>query len=346
MSLKRKIYAGMVALTALGTAGATGALPAFASSTGCAFSNGCATLHGTDALGRAVAMDAKYQNKSEILIGYADNVGDGATSFDGVLHYTRATSTTTWDDTEVLPVWPATTVTETGPSTTLGINPGSVHLDAATGVWSFQVTGGSGPYTATISGLSDSSSSATVTPAVTPVVGSPGVTTPNAQLSVNGATLAPGVYDNAVLTITDSGTPTPSTVTYTFLVHVFAHAVTIPGGDAPYYTFVYAPAGTWSSQCVTDINGSGALRLYPCTAGHDPGQDFTTDATAGTLSATPAHISNLLAASVGKSSCLTDPSVSNPTTPQSDAADETLTGGRQLYVNGSCIAGNLWSWDT
>lgn len=332
--------AAVLALTA-GTAAVT-APETWASSTGCAFSNGCATEHGTNALGEAVAMDAKYQNKAEILIGYPDNAGDGATSFDGVLHYTRATSTTTWDDTEVAPAWPAVTTTDTGPGT---IAVSNISLNVTTGVWSFRVSGGSGPYTATISGLSDSDSSASVT---SPIVADTSPSTAdNASLSVNGATLAPGLYDNVTLAITDSGTPVPSTVTYTLVVHVYAHQVTIPGGDAPFYTYVYAPAGDWTSQCVTDINGSGALRLYPCTEGHDPGQDFTTDAASGLLSATPAHISNLLAASAGKDSCLTDPSVSSPGAAQPDASDETPTGGRQLYVNGSCAANvDLWSWGT
>ena len=346
MSARNKILATVAGFTLLGGICVLGAAEAQASTPGCAFGNGCATEHGTNALGEAAAMDTKYKNKTEIVIGYPDNANDGATSYDGDLHHTRATSTTTWDDTEVLPAWPAVDTTRTGPSTTLGIYAPSIHLDVPTGVWSFQVDGGSGPYTATVSGLSDSNSSATVTPAITVVAGSPS-TTPNADLAVNGATLAPGLYDNVTLTITDSGTPTPSTVSYTLIVRVFAHQVTIPGGDKPYYTYVYAPNGTWTNQCVTDINGSGALRMYPCTAGHDPGQDFTTDGAGGLLSATPAHVSNLLAASVGANSCLTDPSVSNPATPQSDAADQTPTGGRQLYVNGSCAAStDLWSWGT
>ena len=72
---------------------------AYASSTGCAFSNGCATLHGTDVNGNTVAMDAKYQRSTEILIGYPDNAGDGATSFDGVLHEGKGAKTTAYADT-------------------------------------------------------------------------------------------------------------------------------------------------------------------------------------------------------------------------------------------------------
>jgi hypothetical protein len=85
--------ASVLATAALVAGGGALAGPASAaplSSTNCAFSNGCATLHGTDAAGNAVAMDAKYQNPAEIVIGYPDKAGDGATSFDAVIHYTSA----------------------------------------------------------------------------------------------------------------------------------------------------------------------------------------------------------------------------------------------------------------
>ena len=79
MSIKSKVLAASAVLTlAGGIAAAAGT--AQASSTGCAFTNGCATLHGTDAASHAVAMDAKYKNSHEIVIGYPDVPGDGATS--------------------------------------------------------------------------------------------------------------------------------------------------------------------------------------------------------------------------------------------------------------------------
>ena len=120
-----------------------------------------------------------------------------------------------------------------------------------------------------------------------------------------------------------------------------------PGAGIPFYTFVYAPNGDWTSQCVTDINGSGALKLIPCTLGKNTGQDFIVDAGI-VLDGNQHHFSNLLAANVNASkSCLTDPSTSAAGTPQSDAADALPPGGRQLYVNGSCAANtNLWSWGT
>ena len=98
-TIRSKVLALAAGLTLLAGTGVAAAGSASASSTGCAFTNGCATLHGTDANGSAVAMDAKGKNKTEILIGYADNAGDGATSFDGVLHYGKGTKTTTYADT-------------------------------------------------------------------------------------------------------------------------------------------------------------------------------------------------------------------------------------------------------
>ena len=123
---------------------------------------------------------------------------------------------------------------------------------------------------------------------------------------------------------------------------------TTPGAGVPFYTFVYAPAGDWTSQCVTDINGSGALKLQACTLGKNTGQDFTIDSTSGLLDGSQHHVSDMLAAAVSAAnSCLTDPSTSAAGTPQSDTADELRPGGRQLYVNGSCAANmNLWSWGT
>ena len=81
MSARNKILAsagGLVLAASLGL----GAGVAQASTPGCAFADGCATLQGFDAANHAVAMDAKYQNPKEIVIGYPDVPGDGATSFD------------------------------------------------------------------------------------------------------------------------------------------------------------------------------------------------------------------------------------------------------------------------
>ena len=125
-----------------------------------------------------------------------------------------------------------------------------------------------------------------------------------------------------------------------------------PGPDIPFYTFVYAKNGVWSSQCVTDSNGSGALTLIPCTLGKNRYQDFFALNSSGSPSQSLTgggqfHIQDWLASIVSPvNSCLTDPSSLNPGTPQTDATDEAASpAGRQLRVDGSCTAtGNLWTW--
>jgi len=330
-----------------------------ASSTGCAFSNGCATLHGTDANGNAVAMDAKYQRKTEILIGYPDNVGDNATSFDGVLHYGHGKATKGWSDSG-LTLWGSTL---NGTVASASIPSGDTAITVAdaipaynpvTGCVDFTVTGGlpfttpSGiaGYKASLSGLAG----AVVT--ISPFSGG----TSKGTICVNGDNLQPNVYHNLTLTISDSSTAAavgplpagPETFSVNFAAEVHGVKVTTPGAHTPFYTFVYAAHGVWSNQCVTDTNGSGALRLETCTLGKNKGQDFTIDSTNGLLDGSQHHVSDLLAAAVNSGhSCLTDPSTSNAATPQSDAADEVAPGGRQLYVNGSCaVNANLWSWGT
>lgn len=103
MSFKRKVLSSAAVAVGLGTLMLTPGA-AFASSTGCAFTNGCATLHGVDAASHGVAMDSKYQSAStgNLIIGYPDNSGDGATDFDAVLHYTPGNNVTTYSDTGFL----------------------------------------------------------------------------------------------------------------------------------------------------------------------------------------------------------------------------------------------------
>ena len=84
MSIRSKTFAAATGVTLLaGTlaAGTLAAGTAQASSTGCAFTNGCATLHGTDGASHAVAMDAKRKSSAPgtLIIGYPDIPGDGAT---------------------------------------------------------------------------------------------------------------------------------------------------------------------------------------------------------------------------------------------------------------------------
>jgi len=172
-----------------------------------------------------------------------------------------------------------------------------------------------------------------------------GVSHSGGTLTADTSTAVPGTYTNVGVTYT---APDGAVWTATFTLKVSGIKVVTPGAGVPYYTFVYAPKGDWTSQCVTDINGSGALKLFPCTLGKDAGQDFTVDSASGLLDGSQHHVSDLLAAAVSAaSSCLTDPSTSVAGTPQSDTADEVAPGGRQLYVHGSCAAGvNLWSWGT
>ena len=128
-----------------------------------------------------------------------------------------------------------------------------------------------------------------------------------------------------------------------------------PGNDVPYYTFVFAKGGVWSSECVTDNNGSGALTLQACTLGKNRYQDWYaldgTGAKSGALQSSTAafRLQNVLASVANPAdSCLTDPSALVPSTPQTDATDEgTSPAGRQLRTDGSCTVGvNPWTWSS
>lgn len=419
MHIRTKVLALAAASATTLTLGlAAGMTSAEASSTGCAFTNGCATLHGTDAAGDTVAMDAKYQNKNEILIGYPDNASDGATSFDGVLHYGKGKPVTTYQDTGLVVTHFDNTCSATsadvapvvtGNGGTSGtISDGTNDLSQSTGVSHLTVSGSGatlgwstvtppvtiGPALLTVAEdygagcvalwhttvtISSVTGDATFAPLTFTLVTSgagghihetnTGSSADTFTDTVSGGTfsftalpagITPGGTDNGVLTA-DTSTAIPGTYTSVGVVYTepggvvdtasFDLIVTgiksvTPGAGVPFYTFVYAPHGDWTSQCVTDINGSGALKLVACTLGKDTGQDFTIGATTpGLLSGSQAPVRNLLAEAANPAdSYLTDPSTSNPATPQSDAADERIPGGRQLYVNGPDT--NLWSWGT
>jgi hypothetical protein len=405
MTIKSKVLAAAATLTLLGGVGVAAATAgtAQASTAGCAFTNGCATLHGTDANGNTVAMDAKYRNKTEIVIGYPDNAGDGATSFDADLHYGKGAKVTSYQDTalqinkynDTCTAYTATPPTVSSSLITAGTDELSVN-SAGTGTAVFTNSSGTslgytGTLTAaiidetygpscveayTITGLASTASDAAGGISRTysgssitqfnDLADQPGKFSFNsslpagisesnqagppvtAQLNADLSTAVPGTYSSVSVSYTDAA---GAEITYAFELVVSGIKSVTAGAGVPFYTFVYAPAGDWTSQCVTDINGSGALRLEACTLGKDIGQDFTvgsgTNGAPGLLSGSQNHVSDLLAANVSSSSCLTDPSTSDPATPQSDAADETPPGGRQLYVNGSCAANtNLWSWGT
>jgi len=145
--------------------------------------------------------------------------------------------------------------------------------------------------------------------------------------------------------------PDGAVYTATFTLKVSGIKSVNPGNHIPYYTFAYAKGGVWTNQCVTDEGGSGALNLQVCTLGKDQYQDFYAETAPGgsgapvLLGGGSYYIQNRIAAVTSPaSSCLTDPSILNPATPQSDATDEAI-GGRQLRVDGSCSgAQDQWTW--
>ena len=368
MKLTRKALTAAAALAlACGISAAAGTA-AHASSTGCAFSNGCATLHGTDAASHQVAMDAKRQSSKPgtLVIGYPDLTGDGATSFDAVLHYTSGHGAKAWDDTG-LTQWSSD---ETDVTATVTPTPTASTSDPALSVFIGAYNAVTGCLGLTVEGGTPFEP---VPPSTTPVpgytvslAGLPGavVTTGPASgtpasaagtICVGGDTLAPGVYHSLVLTASDAykfGNPLaadPESASVAFAAQVHGIQVTTPATAEPYYTFVYAAKGVWSSECVTDTNGSGALTLQLCTLGKDLGQDFfaLSGGAPVTLGGGTYAIQNRFAL-IGSAadSCLTDPSSLLPSTPQTDAADEASSpAGRQLRTDGSCTtAADLWSW--
>lgn len=387
----------------LGSLGTT----ALASSPGCAFGNGCATLHGVDAASHQVAMNAKYQNKHEILIGYPDNPGDGASSFDGVLHFTQGPEVTITQDTSLqvnllhstcsglpsaglAPVAGAVspdsngslsvksvpaglsavknsngTVTLTGTATAGG----NLVLDETFGdctvaeYWAIAASGGVPTTAASLDKPFISRSypvggirfSATAPAGVTGSFSYSGLPSglsagSDGFLSVSASRAAKGTYSSEGVTYADSF---GASATSAFQLVVDGSTTTTPGNHVPFYTFVYAPNGHWTSQCVTDVNGSGALKLEPCTLGRDKYQDFfaldgSGDPVQIADGITTYHIQNWLASVAKADSCLTDPSSLNPGTPQSDVTDKaTSPAGRQLRTDGSCTSvQDLWSWNT
>ena len=413
MSARNKILAsaGVLALAAsLGL----GAGTAQASSAGCAFSNGCATLHGFDAANHAIAMDAKYQNPKEIVIGYPDIAGDGATNFDAVLHYTKGQHTVTYQDSGITPLghtlhpvgaisgngapiaFTATGATSwqaSGLPTGVSFNSttrlfSAVSAPSATNIPVTVTASDVGGDTSIVAGLLTASGSSvsfaasdndslvlnggpTFAPGglqfastVTASPADPAETTATSYkisdpcfsisdaglLSATASTCAGGTFSSLTVTATDAD---GAVATETLGLKVSAVKSVNPGNDVPFYTFVYAKGGVWSNQCVTDVNGSGALKLEACTLGRDRYQDFfaldgTGSKSASLQNSTAAfRIQDWLASVANPAdSCLTDPSSLNPATPQSDATDEAaVPAGRQLRTDGSCTVGvNPWTW--
>lgn len=421
MQVKHALAA--VAVPALLTGGllAAGAGPASASTTGCAFTNGCGTLHGFDAAGNAIAMDAKYKNGTEITIGYVDKPGDGATSYDAVLHYLPGARVTTYADTglqvrdfdntchtaashDIAP-----TVTGS-PGATGAITAGGNDLSVSTNAHDLTVNGGG---TATLNWIADSGSDisslvlsetygagctalwttdvdvsggdASIIPfTLIPGQGNSGghISETNTGSSVDtfsdsvsGGTfsftgLPAGVSQSGGVLTADTSTAIPGTYTsvgvvYTqpggvintasFTLVIDGTKTTGRGAPVPYYTFVYAANGVWSNDCVTDLNGSGALGGSTCTLGANTYQDFFALDSAGkpsnALANSPGaefHLQNFLAGLGSPTSCIVDNSALNPATPESDATDELASpAGRQLHDTGSCSAANTqFAWGT
>jgi hypothetical protein len=418
--LKKGIVTALVAAGALiPAAGTASAAPA--SSPGCAFSNGCATLHGVDAANNAVAMDAKYQNPKEIVIGYPDLAGDGATNFDAVIHFTTGPKTTGYADTALqgsppegvstitvskatliagVLLFPSaitckddgiTNTTDSITVTTQGGLSGGGSATCGSPSFSGTIGGTNGQIVLTVNGLTHNAKAVsilnvgtTVNPnkiiSIDNVTAGPAANTLSPNVTFTGSStqgaltswteddMPPGLTGNlSSAGVLSPGAAQPDTYNWatvsgadgsgatgsvTFTLDVIGHKATTPGPNVPYYTFVYARNGVWSSQCVTDENGSGALNLQACTLGKDRYQDFyalngssapqgnlQTDATA------KFYIQDVLAAvSSPANSCLTDPSTLNPATPESDVVDEAASG-RQLRVDGSCSAvANQWNW--
>jgi hypothetical protein len=417
MSIGKRVLAAAAGLALAGGA-FVGATSAFASSTGCAFGDGCATLHGVNAAGNPVAMDAKYKNADEIVIGYPDNENDGATSFDGVLHFTPARPVTTYNDTglnvrdfdntcrtptsddHTPQVTPSGGGTATGAITASG-NDLAVSTAAAdlsitgggTGTLNWTGIGSSGPESLIIAedygagcvslwgtdvitshgiagfaGFSHLASSAggriseqdtgssvdTFTDSVAGGVFTftalpAGVSQSGGVLTADTSTAVPGTYTSVGVVYTEPG-GVVDTASFTLIVDGIK--VVSPGVPTPFYTFVYAPNGTWSNQCVTDLGGSGALKMEACTLTANKYQDFFALDSAGVPSqisdgVTEYHFQDWLASvSDAAASCLTDPSTLLPSTPQTDAVDEGFNG-RQLRVDGSCTTtADLWNWNT
>lgn len=307
-------------------------LTAMASSFGCTLGDGCGTLHttGTDLGGNSQAWDAKYQNPMEEVIGYPDNPGDSATSFDLVRH-------------------DASHVTGFGPDVSLTLSPNAPHLAFGSGVTAAAVYDGS-QFVITFTGLtpadhyqlgvSSNPFTALATGTFTGTQGNAGASFPYV---IAGKAITPGHY-HVTLTLTDQTTPA-AFVTQTVTADV--HAPVLVSHSA-YYTIVLAKNGFWSNDCVTDP-GSGKLRMEPCTLGRTLGQRFAIyDASTLQLlshvnihapNASPWALKNLLSQHFVTANLAVDSSV-----PQPDSSDT-----RQLTdhgVNPAAHASEQWTWNT
>jgi hypothetical protein len=304
---------------------------AHASDFDCVLADGCGTFHSVNAAGYPVAMDAKYQDGLEEIIGYPDLSGDKATDFALVAH-DQAGQRVRYDKTYA--------VTGSADGLTATVSDGEL-------VFSLNVASISGyagfTYAAGLSGVAGVPASVSLAATSTP-----GVYTGQVRLPFS---LASGTYTLdatvAAAVIPPNTAEVPVFTAGSFTLTVTAAEVTTVAHSVE-YSIVYAPDDRWTSDCVT-VTGAGLLRGTPCTAGRNPAQLFALYA-AGT--STPLAVSDVAVSqeynlkSLVTGRYVEDQSVSAPSVPQTDAADAILPGGRDVDANGidATAADAEWYW--
>lgn len=337
--------AGLGLLTAAGLATAP---PAHASSFNCVTSVGCGTLHTVINFhgGTTVAMDAKYQKATEMVIGYPDLNRDKATSFDKVAHTTH---TRTWQDTAIIGGFSSNVCTRTvlpsGPNSDCN-NPAGIQgavfpvITSAGSQVEVRLTLASGIVydseapTNLVNGLG-----------LTGVQASPGgggTTVVEGFIGLANATAVPNNYGGQTITLKAHGSGVSYSDVITFALHVDGNRVDNPNADLTYYTLVYAPGNVWSNACVTNVDpgGDNTLALRTCSAGRNLDQRFFAE-----VGGVPQVVSNNDSRSFqienqfpGSNLFMRDTSNSDPTVPQPDSSDN-----RQLSVGATA---QTWTWGT
>lgn len=331
----------------LGLVGGTLALatPAQASSFNCVTSVGCGTLHTTIAFhgGTTVAMDAKYQKATEMVIGYPDLDRDKATSFDKVAHTIH---TRTWQDTAIADGFNsnACTRTTTGtPNSTATCTPANLISSTVTNL-------GSGSQVQVQFSLptgitSDGAAATNLVSGLTLPFGTPAAVASGTTVTgvINLGTAVPNSYGGETATIqAHDGAGHTYTDVVTFFLQVTGNKVDNPNADLTYYTLVYAPDGNWSNACVTntDPGGDNTLALRTCSAGQRIDQRWFAE-----VGGVPQVVSNNDSRAFqienrfpGSNLFMRDTSNSDPAVPQPDTSDN-----RQLSAGATA---QTWTWGT
>lgn len=328
----RQLAAAFVVVGGLVAGAFTGIPAAGASEITCQIQNGCGTLHGIDAVGTPVALDAKKKADLGIDIAYPDLPGDRATAYSLVEHQGHGK-------------W-----TFADKSETVSSQSGITGLNIFTGL--------------NIPGALQFSYSSALVGTTTVSVTWPGSSTPTTVTLTGGAgsTPLPAYLRNGIYTVgisvtvqppTVEGTPPPATTfTGTFGFTVQGNAVYVPA--QPYYTIVYVTEnGTWTSDCVTALPG-GLLANEPCDWGRSPDQQFRFYTSNGGVLSTgsvvvPQSVSSqqyaVENAATGKYlESLSGLLPAQLLVPQSDAADALPFTGRQLDANGPSTA--VWEFSS